>query len=369
LTTAFTQILKARALANKQYISIIRLFDLCGITTGDDYNPVRARKQLQAEFGIAQDGFIEAGGFAYTRQDVFEEIEHPDFEKRMVFHRQIWERSQLLELLEQNSVNVYTISEEFEPFWGNAEFDAFFSPFFAGPFQYVSRALLTEHKLRNMGEWLKYEGFLQPAEREEALRPLRIYLDENERLLRNVKGENFKIMRPKISHWFSSSWHQMFNNLPHEFYDIKIDIVVLLINLTVAIQKSHKSDCGLLSDQLISVTDIEEHLRSTIISNHQAYSSRSGSFSNFGKGTWWVVWLFIMLLRGVATCNDSSNNDRFRTIDRTEFSLPTDTSIERNIRVSPDTSVGKTPSKERMTGGRLDSILQSIDRDNSKTYR
>jgi hypothetical protein len=54
-------------LANKEYTSIIRLFNHCDISINDDFNLSRARKQLQAEFGIAQDGFIEIEGYTYTR--------------------------------------------------------------------------------------------------------------------------------------------------------------------------------------------------------------------------------------------------------------------------------------------------------------
>lgn len=347
-------------MASKQYISIIRLFNFCGIVTGEDYIPSRAKKQLQAEFGISQEGFIEVDGFAYTRQDVFEEIERPDFEKRLVFHQQIWESPQLLELLELHSVNVFTIGEDFESFWNNAEFDDFFSPFFVTPFQYVSRVFLTEHKLREMGEWLKYEGFLQPAEREEALRPLRIFLDDNEKLLRNVNNENFKIIRPKIEHWFNSSWSSMFNELPHEFYDSKMNFVVLLINLSVAIQKKHLSDCRHLSDQLIDLKDIEENLRSTIISNHAVYSSDGRSFSLSGRGIWLILWLGLTLVR-IITSENNSENDSYRNIDGANFMLPKDTSSINGINFSADTATARIPTKEKKIATKLDSILKKID--------
>ena len=69
----------------------------------DDFNLSRAKKQLQAEFGIAQEGFIEVEGYAYSRHDVFEEIEQPDFSKRLDFHKQIWNSPQILKLLEENT--------------------------------------------------------------------------------------------------------------------------------------------------------------------------------------------------------------------------------------------------------------------------
>src|ERR1043165_2518767 len=106
---ASIKISKEPALANKQYISIIRLFDHCGISTGDDFNLSRTKKQLQAEFGIAQGGFIEIDGHTYTRHDVFEEIEKPDFIQRLHFHKQIWKSPQILHLLEESSADLVAI--------------------------------------------------------------------------------------------------------------------------------------------------------------------------------------------------------------------------------------------------------------------
>ncbi|HKB43907.1 MAG TPA: hypothetical protein VKC90_05950, partial [Chitinophagaceae bacterium] len=88
----------------------------------------RAKKQLQAEFGIGKGGFIEVDAYTYTRHDVFEEIELPDFSKRLNFHKQIWKSRQILQLLEKNTTNLTAIEDEFKPFWSKKEFDEFFSP-------------------------------------------------------------------------------------------------------------------------------------------------------------------------------------------------------------------------------------------------
>jgi hypothetical protein len=311
-------------LASKQYISIIRLFEYCDIPTGDDFNLARAKKQLQAEFGIAKDGFIEVDGHAYTRHDVMEEIDSPDFSKRLVFHKQLWKSPQILELLENSTINFATIRSEFAPFWSNKDFDAFFSPYFAGPFTYLSRTLLADMNLSDMGELFFYEDFLQPAEREEAFRPARIFLDENERLLRNVNAENYKIIRPKISPWIEKEWFGFFNSLPVEFYETKNDIISLLINIGVAIQKSHKKDCKKISEQLVSLQDTPESLRSIILSNHAVYTGETSKSGNWGN-VFWIGWVFIMLIRMMSSdgCGESkSNNFQFKPADFREYKIP-----------------------------------------------
>lgn len=300
-------------MANKQYISIIRLFDYCGVSTGEDFNLPRVKKHLEAEFRIAQSGFIEVDGYTYTRHDVFEEIERPDFAKRLVYHRQIWKSPYILELLEKNNADLVALDNAFILFWNDKQFDEFFSPYFAGPFNYVSRTLLAENKLAEMSHLLSYEDFLQPAEREEAFRPLRIFMDENIRLLRNINGENYDIMRPKIAHWIATDWHLFFNNLPHEFYDEKNDITTRLINLGVAIQRSYRRDCRKMSEQLMSLQDTPESLRSTITSNHAAYTSSSRVTLKFRNG-WWVLWVIFMLIRIVGSDGCGENKTDYNPV-------------------------------------------------------
>ena len=327
-------------MANKQYISIIRLFDHCGISISGDFNLSRTKKQLQAEFGITPGGFIEADGYAYSRQDVFEEIERPDFPKRLNFHKQIWNSPHLLQLLETNTADLNLVHEEFAAFSGNSEFDEFFSPYLAGPFVYLSRTFLADGSLKEMGDLLRYEDFLQPAEREEAFRPIRVFLDENIRLLRNVNGENYSMMRPKIAHWVDTDWYTFFNNLPHEFYEAKNDITVSLVNIGVEVQKSHRSDCKKMSAQLISLQETPESLRTTIVSNHAAYTGSSSRSFSWNRG-FWIFWIVFMVIRSVASngCGDDKSQFRqtipvnFKSNYQTTDSLPkliNDTSFKMN---------------------------------------
>lgn len=308
-------------MASKKYISVIRLFEHCGIPTGQDFNLARAKKQLMAEFGIAADGFIEVDGHTYTRHDVLEEINRPDFQQRLVFHKQIWGSPEILLLLEENSINLHTIKIEFKPFWGNSEFIEFFSPYFAEPFSYLSRTLLGEANFGELGNLLLYGDFLLASDREEAFRPLRIFLDENMRLLRNVNKENYDIMREKISHWIDREWYHLFNSLPHEFYDIRSDIIAKLINITVAIQKTNKKDCKLVSGQLILLEDVPESLRNIIVSNHHVYTGSSKSTGVKWGPVFWVGWIIIMLIRTASSDGCGNNSNSYQNF-RPTYQLP-----------------------------------------------
>jgi hypothetical protein len=319
-------------LASKQYISIIRLLEHCGISTNEELNLTRVKKQLSAEFGMSANGFIEVDGHTYTRNDVFEELDRPDFSERLVYHRQLWHSPQLREWLENNNVNLYTIADEFTSFLGDKKFDEFFSIYFSGPFNYAARTILTSHHLTEMGKLLAYEEFIQPAEREDAFRPIRIYLDDALRTLRNINGDNYSMMRPKIVQWIEEDWYTFFNNLPPEFYEIKFEIVTKLINIGVAVQKTHRNDCRLVSEQLVSLKDTPEALRGIIVSNNTVYSNSSSSSSSSWRSYWWIIWVIFMLVRAGTSdgCNSKPSYDFKEKFQVPVFTIDSSGKVIRN---------------------------------------
>ena len=279
-------------MANKQYISIIRLFEHCSISSDEELNLLRIKKHLNAEFDFAKTGFIEIDAYTYNKHDVFEEIEHQNFAIRLKYHKRIWKSKNLLSLLENNSVDLYNVKEELDQFQNDKDFDYFFSPYFAGPFNYISRALLNDLKFNELTILFQFEDFLQPEDRENGFRSVRVFLDDSLHSLKNVNKENYKKMRPKIIHWVTSNWDGFMNSLPYEFYEVKNGIVFHLINLTVKIQKSHRKDCRSISDELIALTDIHENYRETIYKNHNAYYKTSG-VSEYR----WVFWVAFVLIK------------------------------------------------------------------------
>ena len=262
---------------------------------------------MQAEFGVADGGFIEVDGYSYSRHDVFEKIENPEFPTRFNFHKRIWNSPELLQLLENNALST-TLASELVPLMNNRDFYAFFSPYFAGPFNYLSRTLIAETELNELGKLLKFEQFLLADEREEAFRPIRIFLDENQKILRNVNAENYKILRPKFALWVDSEWFSFFNNLPDEFYEVKNEIAVRLINIGVAVQKTRSRDCRKVSEQLVLINDVPESLRNLISSNHAAYMQpRKTRISVGWRSGWWILWVVIGLARASANgCGDNT---------------------------------------------------------------
>jgi hypothetical protein len=296
LNTTLTQTLKEPALANKHYISIIRLFNFCDINLEEEVNISRIKKQLLAEFALTQTGIIELDGYSYNKNDVLQEIELPNFLERLNFHKSIWENKSILGCLEDNTFKYMEFKDQIKKFHNNIPFDEFFSPYFSHAFTQVSRNLIADLKIDELSFLLLFEEFILVNDREEAFKPIRIFLDENYRLLKNVSTDNYTMMKPKIALWVKPLWSRFFNNLPTEFDDVKHSYVVTLINVTVAIQKTNKTDCKIISKELTSLKSLAPDVVDIVYSNHKVYTGTGGS-SGDGKSYWWLIWLVFLVIR------------------------------------------------------------------------
>lgn len=337
-------------MANQQYISIIRLLLHCDIPCLETIDVFRARKVLQAEFNLRQNGFIEVDGFSYSRQDVFEELDRPDFITRMIYHRKIWNNPVLICLLEKNYADASLLPDELAVYNGDAAFEDFFSPYFTQSFAVLSRNLLANLQFQSLAYLLSCEDFIQRQNRDEAFRPIRSWLDDNIRLLRNVTDQNYSIMRPKIQAWINEKWGSFINFLPAELYDRKNDLAVLLINITVAIQKRYRGDCRKISSQLVRLSGLNDELSRIIPSNDLVYQQPRWKLQapRFNGG-WWLIWVFIGLIRIVACNGCGSNESRYNNI----YNLP---KIETPVFYTD--SAGNGPIKIEQK--ELDSIFRKI---------
>ena len=285
-------------MANKQYISPIRLFKQLDISLDGDINVSRIKKQLAAEFDFNTSGIIEIDGFAYNKSDLFEEIENPDFFERLSYHKRIWESKHLLETLERNELNLPEVFAALKNFSNDEVFDNFISSYFAVSFNNVVRGYLNPAKLQVLGDWYRCESYVLTQDKEEAYKATRIFLDENIRLLKNVNTQNFKTFRPQIAHWFTKGGANFFNNLPDTFHDEKNQIVFHMINICVAIQRNFKYDCKTLSRELTCMQNLPEDYQKIIDSNHRIYMGESASSSSDGEKSYgWIIWVVIVIIR------------------------------------------------------------------------
>lgn len=278
-----------------KYTSPIRLFDHAAVSLLGELNISRIRKQVIAEFGLSPSGIIDIGEFHYNKNDVLAEIDHPDFIGRLRWHQQVWERPAMLQMLEEMYFDQALFYGAALPFY-TEEGRAFLSPYFAFAFEQLSRSLLQTNDLDSLGIVLPYTDLIEAADREAAFRPIRIYLDENIRVLRNINKDNYPQMSAQLSHWIKQDWSFFINHLPDEYYDERVDLATYLVNVTVSIQKTFWQDCYSISLQLSKLEHLPASLNQTIMNNHSIYANHGSPRTVVGSDVNWRLIVFGLLV-------------------------------------------------------------------------
>lgn len=259
-------------MGSKQYISIIRLFEHGNIVYTGDINLSRIKKQLLAEFSLATSGIIEIDHFSYNKNDILTAVDADNFNKLLPIHIAIWQNKTLLNFLELTALDIESIEDTFEQFKTDAAFKECCSLKIAVAFNYYTRNFLTVPDLEELGNLMFLNDFIAVEYRETAYHSLRLFLDEQIRLLRNTTAGSYKLMKPKIKHWGSyKRWYKCINGLPVEFYQHRSNLVNGLINLTVALHGRYPQTCYRISRQLMKVKDLSSDTVQLIKSNHKTY--------------------------------------------------------------------------------------------------
>lgn len=286
-------------MGRKHYQSLIRLLEHSGVDISAPVNLSRLKKQLGAEFDFSASGFIELEGHSYNKADVFEELDHPLFDQRFQYHVRIWQNSNILALLEDYRFDFPAFKSELAGFNNDPAFDEFFSPYFTDAFIYLSNNFLAEYKFLDISNLLLFEEFILMPDREEAFRPLRIFMEDNMRVFRNVNKDNYNSFRSQLYLWTLPYWARMFNHLPDEYFEYKNNVAFHLVNLTVSIQRSHPAECVAISQELTCMKDLTEEMNKVILSNHSIYTKKDGG----GSISWgWIVWGILILARIATGC-------------------------------------------------------------------
>jgi len=228
---------------------------------------------------------------------VFEELEKADFETRYQNHRKIWNDLAILDMLEQNAFNYFDFDTQLREYANDESFEHFFSPYFSVSFAYLSRVFINEGRFSDLYDLLTFEEFLGEADREEAFRSLRVFLDDAIRTFRNVSKESYPNFKEEMRVWRSTSWSKVLNILPEELHDRKENICFYLINVTVAIQKTQHSTCKFISKELTNVEGLSYELEKIIKNNHKVYTA-SKSTGSYG----WILWVVFILLKVLSGC-------------------------------------------------------------------
>jgi len=249
-----------------QYKSIIRLLKHCNI----DYNafdPVRAKKVLSAEFSITPGGIISIDGFDYTANDVFKELENPDFQRILKIHKLIWRNPELLNCLEKNEVTIHPNDFFIWIYYSSYGQDVnnFISPYFALSYSKIMGQLIKNAQFKEATRWLsmwlenKY-SILNSDDRQTALNSTEIIIKDFIKLLRNINDTTYKNHLPELEKWFSQPWNLFINKLPDSLYDLKNNLLLAMLNFILIIKDTDKELAKKIHQQMVEVRNIDSGL-------------------------------------------------------------------------------------------------------------
>ncbi|GEM_PF-6482825 len=307
--------------------SLIRFLEYCniGYSDKDSFSVQRAKRQVNAEFALEESGIITIDGVSYNKSDVLKELEHPDFTERLQYHVVLWNHKVLLRLLEQDAINIDDVNTQFLSLANDEEFRYFLAPQMATAFNSVVKSLLKVPDFYNAFLWLRLKVFITPEEEEYAYQSLRIFLEEQLRLFKNLNSETYTNKYNEIAPWQRQEWHLLFNNLPDSLYYFNDEFAHVLINFTVQVQRADKRLCVAISSRLVQMQHVSYNYKKLIDDNHRIYTANTpvGTVQRKNKSPhmgWIATALVIVLLRLLMQAKSCNNdNDSNRSIPVTNY--------------------------------------------------
>ena len=279
-----------------QYQSIIRLFEYCNVEYGDNMDVGRIKKILSAEFSIAPGGIITIDNFDYSKNDILEELESPDFSKRLRHHIQIWKQQSLLNCLEQNRVDYSDVHTWVELRYAPG-FVRFVSPYFATSFDKVMGKILNLPDFEDAKLWMDLLFFVDnPEDEDRALNSLRVFLLETTRMLRNINSTTYGSFMKQIKPWAKQPSGLFLDELPDSLYKIKDDLVRAWVNFIYGINRKNRTLCYEINSELTQINGIDQELRNVILHNQKIFAGeKSGKRS--GCSVFVSIYIIMIIIR------------------------------------------------------------------------
>lgn len=264
-----------------EYRSLVRFFEYAGLEPEDLATTTlpRMKKLAQAEFALQPDGVLMLEGISFTGNDVSQELDHPDAQQRLQYHLSVWEHKGLLELLEQDHLHMDTM-DQWYVLHQDEGFRYFISPYFATAFHSAMSTLLHSRDLYSAASWMDYLVFVRPEDEEQAVRSVRLFLEDALRLFRNLNDTSYGDRLQELEVWRDDSWSLFINKLPPSLAPYADELANAIINFTVRVQKVNPKLCYELSAGLIKLRHIDYSLKRLILNNHEVYRKKGdrGSF-------------------------------------------------------------------------------------------
>lgn len=328
------------------YISPIRFFEQLNISTEDLSDVKNLKKIVNLEFLSSETGIIPIDGFDYNKQDLLQLLSDEHFERHWDFHRKIWDNKFLLDVLEREAVDMKQLREVLA-FKNDAAFCQFISPYFATPFNNITKVLLNNQFARDLYLWLQTKVYLGQDDEEVAYASLRIYLDEALYLFRNINSTNYEDKLAEIGRWETPEWANVLNSLPDYLFHYRDAVAEGLTHVLVVMQRNQRRMCYEISSWLVKLNISSPHLVETIKKNHYIFKNNKGTSSSFKfSQNRWIYFVIIVIVRvciSAGSCNHSSTTNSYQ--DMMDATTPIKQPLVNTI---SDNTENKKTDKEKV---------------------
>ncbi len=319
------------------YTSIIRFLEYCHIDIAEEsaINVTRIKKQINAEFAMQPDGIITIDDISYTKHDVLQEVEHPNFLERLQHHKTIWAHKDLLNTLEKHAIDIDIATSEWCRLQNDDNFVEFVSPYMAAPYDDIMKSLLKQPNFHYAQQWLSFSKFIKPEEEENAFKSIREYMEDANYLFRNINAKTYKSKLAEINPWQTQEWSYFINSLPNSINEYSEELALHLINFGVEVQKLEKKMCYQISRQLTQLSNISQDLKTLISNNHSIYRDNYvGTSTSSDSGSWGglrVIVIAIVVILKIITASNGCNERRSYNYD-TSNNIDINTIIEKRLK-------------------------------------
>lgn len=310
------------------YISIIKFLAYCNIEVTDaaSLSISRVKKQVNAEFGLAENGIITIDHTTYNKQDVLNILEASNCTEIINYQLLIEQYPALKHFLETGEA-LSEINTDIAQLSDNEGFVTYISPYFAQLFNKEMRQRLQNYAFKEAADWTPNCRLVLLSDGEAAFSSTSGFLNENIKLFKNLNHVSFNSRIEEVIPW-TGDWAEFMNQQPDILYAQKEELSNVLIDFCIEIQNEDPKTCYLISEQMTKLNFLDGVTTKVIHDNHEIYEAAIANASwvskeikkkhrtNNGYGKMIRLVIFIaILIRIISNCNkESSRTTSFDSI-------------------------------------------------------
>lgn len=255
-----------------RYQSPIRFFEqynidyTIDIITKVDYLTSEIQRAFQQQHTLK----IQIEDFIYTEEELIDELNHPQFNARLIHHTTIWNKKGLLKYLELDILQLREAARYWHSLAKDPEFVAFVSPYFVAPYQKTMDKWLNPPSFDSASRWLTFLDFMVTADREKALSTVCSFMEKNADFFNRLSFTDTGL--ESLQSWKNQNWNLFMNNIPSSIYDYRNSLAIAILTFVKKIRETDLDTAFLIVLRLSKVEYLDQQIAIEINMHHLSLS-------------------------------------------------------------------------------------------------